>query len=140
MTLTARIVNLILSKYFRLTVLFILCLVVSIQTIYNDEIANLIIFKTASERLFHHQNLYDFIQYKIIWDKFFYAPQFAFLFSVYTIIPIPIAVFLWIGVGAGLFYWALQILPVSNMSKNDYFFYCPVRFSKLLSKPANQCY
>jgi len=122
MTLTARIFNLILSKYFRLAILFILCLAVGIQTIYNDEIANLVIFRTASERLFHHQNLYDFIQYKIIWDKFFYTPQFAFLFYVFTIIPIPIAVFLWIGVGAGLFYWVLQMLPVSNMSKTIIFF------------------
>ena len=122
MTLSARILNLILSKYFRFALLFILCLTVGVQTIFNDEIANLFIFRTASERLFHHQNLYEFIQYKIIWDKFFYAPQFAFLFYVFTIMPMYVAVFLWIGVGAGLFYMALQLLPVSNMSKTIMFF------------------
>ena len=130
MTLAARIFNIILSNYFRLAVLFILCLTVGIQTIFNDEIANLVIFRTASERLFHHQNLYDFIQYKIIWDKFFYTPQFAFLFYVFTIMPISVAVFLWIGVGAGLFYMALQILPVTNMSKTIIFF-----IDELLQKP-----
>ncbi len=122
MTLSARIVNLVFSKYFRLGVLLVLCLAVGIQTIFNDEIANLVIFRTASERLFHHQNLYEFIQYKIIWDKFFYAPQFAFFFYIFTIMPISVAVFIWIGVGAGLFYLALQMLPVSNMSKIIIFF------------------
>ena len=122
MTLSARIFNVILSKYFRLAVLFILCLAVSIQTILNDEIANMVIFRTASERLFHHQNLYDYIQYKIIWDKFFYVPQFAFLFYLFTIIPIPIAVFLWLLVGAGLFYAALQMLPISKINKTIVFF------------------
>ncbi len=122
MTLTARIFNLILSKYFRLAILLGLCLAVGIQTIYNDEIANLFIFKIASQKLFHQQNIYAFIQYKIIWDKFFYAPPFAFFFYVFTILPINLAVFLWIALGAGLFYVALQMLPVSNMSKTIIFF------------------
>jgi hypothetical protein len=122
MTLSARIVNVILSKYFRLALLLVLCLAVSLQAVYLDEIANMVIFRAASERLFRHQNLYEFIQYKIIWDKFFYAPPFAFFFYAFTLVPMSVAVFLWIGVGAGLFYVALQMLPVSNISKTIIFF------------------
>src|ERR1700739_1084132 len=122
MTLSARIFNIVLSKYFRLSVLFILCIVISIQTIYTDEIANLVIFRTASQRLFLQQNLYDYIQYKIIWDKFFYAPQFALLFYPFTVLPVKVAVFLWLLLGAGLFYVALQMLPLNDMSKTIIFF------------------
>lgn len=122
MTLSARILNFILSKYFRLSILCLVCIAIGILNLANDEIANLVIFRTASRRLFHQDNLYDYIQYKIIWDKFFYAPQFALMFHPLSVIPMSVAVFLWLLLGAGLFYIALQMLPATNMNKTIIFF------------------
>lgn len=122
MTLTSYINNLVLSKYFRVILLFILCLAVGIQILYNDSIANMIIFKTSSERLLHHENLYDYIQYKIIYDKFFYAPQFTLFFLPFAALPISVSIFLWLFLGAGLFYFALQNLPLSTTKKTIIFF------------------
>src|ERR1700757_3132447 len=111
MTIPANILTILTSKYFRISLLALLCLLLGIEALYNDEIANFIIFKTASQRFLQHQNLYDFIQYKIIYDKFFYAPQFALFFLPFATIPIKISIVLWLFLGAVLFYVALQNLP-----------------------------
>ncbi|HXU27955.1 MAG TPA: hypothetical protein VN698_12060, partial [Bacteroidia bacterium] len=94
MTIPANILNLLTSKYFRLSLLAILCLVLGIQAILNDEIANFVIFKTSSIRFLHHENLYEYIQYKIIYDKFFYAPQFAFFFLPFALLPLKLSIVL----------------------------------------------
>ena len=122
MTISANILTVLASKYFRLGLLMVLCVILSIQAIFNDEIANFIIFKTASLRFLHHENLYDYIQYKIIYDKFFYAPQFALLFLPFALLPIKLAVFLWLLLGSLLFYVALEKLPLNNNQKTIVFF------------------
>jgi len=122
MTIPANILNLLTSKYFRLSLLAILCLVLGIQAILNDEIANFVIFKTSSIRFLHHENLYEYIQYKIIYDKFFYAPQFAFFFLPFALLPLKLSIVLWLLLGATLFYFAIQNLPLSNNQKAVVFF------------------
>ncbi|HTA63149.1 MAG TPA: glycosyltransferase family 87 protein [Bacteroidia bacterium] len=122
MTIPANILNFLTSKYLRLSLLALLCLLLGIQAIYNDEIANFIIFKTSSQRFLHHENLYDFIQYKIIYDKFFYAPQFALFFLPFALLPFKLAIVLWLLLGAALFYFAIQNLPLSNTQKAIIFF------------------
>ena len=122
MILTHPITLFLLSKKFRISLLLILTLVTGIQILLTDSIANLVIFRTASERLFHQQNLYDYIQYKIIWDKFFYAPVFAFLFYPFAALPISVSVFLWLLLDAVFFYFALEILPLSATQKTIIFF------------------
>jgi hypothetical protein len=110
------------SKYFKAGLLFVICIVVGIQSIGLDEIANFIIFKTTSQRFLAHENLYDYIQYGIIYDKFFYSPQFAIFFLPFSVLPLKISVFLWLLLGAGLFYWAIQKLPLTNLQKTGLFF------------------
>src|ERR1700758_1209049 len=122
MTLSARILNFILSKYFRISLLVLLCIGIGIQTLFMDAIANLVIFRTATERFFHQQNLYDYIQYKIIWDKFFYTPAFALFFYPFAALPISVSVFLWLFLGATLFYFAIEMLPLSATKKTIIFF------------------
>ena len=122
MTIPANILNLLTSKYLRLSLLVLLCLLLGIQALYNDEIANFIIFKTSSQRFLHHENLYDYIQYKIIYDKFFYAPQFAMFFLPFALLPIKLSIVLWLLLGAALFYFAIQNLPLSNNQKTIIFF------------------
>ena len=122
MTIPANILNFLTSKYLRLSLLALLCLLLGIQAIYNDEIANFIIFKTSSQRFLAHQNLYDYIQYKIIYDKFFYAPQFALFFLPFALLPIKLSIILWLFLGAALFYFAIQSLPLSNTQKAIIFF------------------
>src|SRR5438270_12360320 len=100
--------KLILSKYFHLGLLLLICIVVSIQTILLDEIANFVIFKTTSLRFLKQENLYDYIEYGIIYDKFFYTPQFALLFLPFTFLPLSLSIFLWLLLGVFLFYIALQ--------------------------------
>src|ERR1700756_3762776 len=122
MTIPANILNFITSKYVRFSLLVVLCILLGIQALWNDEIANFVIFKTASQRFLAHQNLYDYIQYKIIYDKFFYAPQFALFFIPFAAMPIKISIVLWLLLGALLFYVALQNLPLSNTQKAIIFF------------------
>ena len=122
MTIPANIFNFITSKYFRLSLLALLCLLLGIQALYNDEIANFIIFKTSSQRFLNHENLYDYIQYKIIYDKFFYAPQFALFFLPFALLPMKLSIVLWLLLGAALFYFAIQNLPLSNNQKAIIFF------------------
>jgi hypothetical protein len=122
MTIPANILNLLTSKYLRLSLLVLLCLLLGIQALYNDEIANFIIFKTSSQRFLNHENLYDYIQYKIIYDKFFYAPQFALFFLPFALLPIKLSIILWLFLGAALFYFAIQNLPLSNNQKAVIFF------------------
>jgi hypothetical protein len=110
------------SPYFRAGLLFVIVIIVTLQALAQDQIANYIIFKTASQRLLHGENLYDYIQYKIIYDKFFYTPQFALFFIPFTYIPINISIFLWLALGALLFYVALQNLPLNNSQKTLLFF------------------
>ncbi len=110
------------SDYFRIGLLFVICIIVGIQIFELDQIANFIIFKTASQRFLAHENLYDYIQYKIIWDRFFYAPQFSILFLPFAFLPIKISIFLWLLLGAGLFYIALQKLPLTNIQKTILYF------------------
>jgi hypothetical protein len=122
MTIPANILNLFASKRFRLSLLIILCLLLGLQALLNDEIANFIIFKTSSLRFFHHENLYDYITYKLIYDKFFYAPQFALFFSPFAFLPIRFAILLWLLLGARLFFMAVEKLPLSNNQKMLIFF------------------
>jgi uncharacterized membrane protein YkvA (DUF1232 family) len=122
MTIPANILNLLTSKHARLGLLVVLCILLSIQAIWNDEIANFIIFKTSSQRFLNHENLYDYIQYKIIYDKFFYAPQFALFFIPFALLPIKLSIVLWLFLGAALFYIALEKLPLSNNQKTIIFF------------------
>ncbi|HXD91836.1 MAG TPA: glycosyltransferase family 87 protein [Bacteroidia bacterium] len=122
MTIPANILTVLTSKYLRISLLALLCLLLGIQALYNDEIANFIIFKTSSQRFLNHQNLYDFIQYKIIYDKFFYAPQFALFFLPFALLPIKLSIVLWLLLGATLFYFAIQNLPLSNTQKAIIFF------------------
>ncbi|MFI5141610.1 MAG: glycosyltransferase family 87 protein, partial [Bacteroidia bacterium] len=122
MTIPANILNFLTSKYLRLSLLVLLCLLLGIQAIYNDEIANFIIFKTSSQRFLNHENLYDYIQYKIIYDKFFYAPQFALFFLPFALLPIKLSIVLWLLLGTALFYFAIQNLPLSNTQKAIIFF------------------
>ena len=122
MTIPANILNLLTSKHTRLVLLIVLSILLSIQAIWNDEIANFIIFKTSSARFLHHENLYDYIQYKIIYDKFFYAPQFALLFMPFALLPIKLSIFLWLLLGAMLFFTALEKLPLTNNQKTIIFF------------------
>jgi len=114
--------NLGLSKYFRLVLLLVICIVVYIQAMSQDEIANFIIFKTTSLRFLNHENLYDYVQYKIIWDKFFYTPQFALAFLPFALLPVNVSVIVWLLFGAALFYLALQKLPMTNTQKTLIFF------------------
>ncbi len=88
----------------------------------QDEIANFIIFKTTSLRFLNHENLYDYVQYKIIWDKFFYTPQFALAFLPFALLPVNVSVIVWLLFGAALFYLALQKLPMTNTQKTLIFF------------------
>jgi hypothetical protein len=122
MIIPANILNLLTSKHLRLALLVVLCILLSIQAIWNDEIANFIIFKTSSQRFLNHENLYDYIQYKIIYDKFFYAPQFALFFIPFALLPIKLSIFLWLFLGALLFYIALEKLPLNNNLKAIIFF------------------
>lgn len=122
MIIISHIKKLVSYPYFRLGLLFVIVIIVSVQAFTQDQIANFVIFKTASQRLLHHENLYDYIQYKIIYDKFFYAPQFALLFIPFTVVPISLSIFLWLILGAGLFYLALQKLPLTNTQKTVLFF------------------
>jgi hypothetical protein len=114
--------RLVSSPYFRPGLLLLICIIVSIQALGLDQIANFFIFKTASLRFLHQENAYDYIQYKIIYDKFFYAPQFALLFFPFTILPTGISIFLWLVLGALLFYVALQKLPLTDLQKTIVFF------------------
>lgn len=68
------------------------------------------------------KNLYEFIQYGIIWDKFFYSPSFAVMFIPFTLLPLKLAVPLWILMGAMIFRYALNTLPLSNPQKTILFF------------------
>lgn len=122
MNITGRIQKLALSANFRLALLAAIVLIIAIQAVLVDHVANFVIFKTASQRLLNHENLYDYIQYDIIWDKFFYTPQFALLFTPFTFIPLPVSIFLWSLLGSLLFYLALQKLPLSNTQKAVLFF------------------
>jgi hypothetical protein len=122
MTIPANILNLLTSKQFRLSLLTIICLLLVTQAIWNDEIANFIIFKTSSLRFLHHENLYDYVTYKLIYDKFFYAPQFALFFLPFAFLPIKFAILLWLFLGARLFFMAIEKLPLSNNQKTVIFF------------------
>jgi len=114
--------KLALSDYFRLGLLLVICIVVCIQALGLDQIANFIIFKTTSQRFLAQENLYDYIQYKIIYDKFFYAPQFALFFLPFAVLPIKVSVLLWLILGSSLFYLALQKLPLTTLQKSILFF------------------
>lgn len=118
----ATILNLLASKHVRFSLLACLCVLLGIQAIINDEIANFIIFKTASQRFINHQNLYDFVQYNIIYDKFFYTPQFALFFLPFALLPVKFAIVLWLLLGATLFYLAIENLPLTNNQKTIVFF------------------
>ncbi|MGZ4040907.1 MAG: glycosyltransferase 87 family protein, partial [Bacteroidia bacterium] len=122
MNIANRIQKLALSANFRLALLAVIVLVIAVQAVLVDHVANFVIFKTASQRLLNHENLYDYILYGIIWDKFFYTPQFALLFTPFTFIPLPTSIFLWSLLGSLLFYIALQNLPLSNTQKAMLFF------------------
>jgi hypothetical protein len=113
--------NLLSSPTFRLGLLVTLAILAGIQALFQDEIANFIIFKTAAQRLLHHENVYDTIQYSIIWDKFFYSPPFAMLFIPFSLIPTAVSIFLWLLLGALLFYVALQKFPITASQKTIVF-------------------
>ncbi|MGZ3863972.1 MAG: glycosyltransferase family 87 protein [Bacteroidia bacterium] len=122
MNIANRIQKLALSANFRLALLAVIVMVIAIQAVLVDHVANFVIFKTASQRLLSHENLYEYVQYKIIWDRFFYTPQFALLFTPFTFIPLPVSIFLWLLLGSLLFYMALQNLPVTDTQKALLFF------------------
>jgi hypothetical protein len=122
MNILNQLKKLAFSPYFRAGLLFAIVIVVTLQALTHDQIGNYVIFKTASQRLLHGENLYDYIQYKIIWDKFFYTPQFALFFAPFTYIPASVSIFLWLALGALLFYVALQKLPLNNSQKTILFF------------------
>ena len=114
--------NKVLSfNFLRPLFIVLLCFFIGIQATWNDEIANLIIFKTASLRFLHRENLYEFIQYKIIYDKFFYAPQFVLFFMPFVFLPVKAAVFVWVLTGGVLYYWALKRLPFTHQQKQIIF-------------------
>jgi hypothetical protein len=122
MNILNQLKKLAFSPYFRAGLLFAIVIVVTLQALTHDQIGNYVIFKTASQRLLHGENLYDYIHYKIIWDKFFYTPQFALFFAPFTYIPASVSIFLWLALGALLFYVALQKLPLNNSQKTILFF------------------
>jgi len=121
-TIYTYIKNLALSKYFRSALLCLVCIITAIQAIGLDEIANFIIFKTTSQRFLHHEDLYEYITYGIIYDRFFYPPQFALLFLPFVVLPIKVSIVLWLALGTFLFYKALEKLPLTNVQKTIIFF------------------
>jgi hypothetical protein len=112
----------LLSRMFQVVLLAAICVVLAIQAFAQDEIANFIIFKTTSQRFLSQANLYDYIEYNIIFDKFFYAPQFALFFMPFAFLPLKISVFLWLLLGALLLYFAIQKLPLDNGQKTVFFY------------------
>lgn len=111
-----------LSPYFQSALLLLICLFATIQAIGNDEIANFVIFKTATQRFFTHTNMYEYIEYGIIWDKFLYAPCFVMLFLPFAYLPVGISIFLWLAAGAALFFFALKKLPLTETQRALVFF------------------
>lgn len=105
------------SPWFRAGLLFAICIVVTLQALSQDQIANFIIFKTASERFLAFHNMYDYIQYGIIYDRFFYSPQFALLFAPFIFMPTTLSVFLWLLLGASILFLAIEKLPVTAVQK-----------------------
>ncbi len=114
--------KLALSRYFQVALLVFICILATLQAVSQDEIANFIIFKTASQRFLLHQNLYDYISYGIIYDKFLYAPSFSLIFLPFTLLPDSYSIFIWLLFGALLFYYALQKLPLTQTQKTIIFF------------------
>jgi hypothetical protein len=114
--------SLLSSPAFHVALLLVVCLVATVQALQTDEIANFVIFKTATGRFLAQQRLYDFIEYGIIYDKFLYSPSFALLFYPFTLLPVPVSVYLWLAAGALLFYLALSRLSLSSPQRTLVFF------------------
>jgi hypothetical protein len=134
MSLFSPIKKLALSPYFQPALLVIICVIVTLQAVSQDEIANFVIFKTASQRLLAHQNLYEYISYGNIYDRYFYAPVFSLLFTPFKLLPVSISVFLWLLVGALSFYYAIQKLQITNVQKNIIFL---IAFADLVNSLQN---
>jgi hypothetical protein len=121
MAFWAAIKRIVFSHYFMPAVLLLVAFVVWAQAISLDEIANFIIFKTASDRLMQQQNLYDFIQYRYIWDKFFYTPAFAALFIPFALLPLKFSVLCWLLISVACYYFSLRMLPLDHRQKTIIF-------------------
>ncbi len=122
MSLVTYIKKLALSLWFQSALLLLICLFATLQAIGNDEIANFVIFKTATQRFLSHTNMYEYIEYGIIWDQYLYAPCFVMLFLPFAYLPVGISIFLWLAAGAALFFFALKKLPLTETQRAIVFF------------------
>jgi len=77
---------------------------------------NFIIFRQSLVHLLDHKNLY--VGYPAeYFDIFLYHPTFCILFSPFSILPLPVAILLWLITCSLIVFYAIRILPVSYENK-----------------------
>lgn len=91
---------------------------VALLVAYNNHtINNFIIFRQSFFHLQNETNLYlEYVtQY---WDHYYYSPSFAALVLPFALLPVGISVFIWGFFDAGMLYYAIRQLPISNRKQN----------------------
>ena len=106
----------ILNNYILITVLFtLLILITPFKQYFLNSYNNYTIFQHSSFHFFQKVNLY--LEYpKEYYDVFLYNPTFSFLFTPIAYLPTILGIFIWVTIIAGLFYYAVRLLPMDKKS------------------------
>lgn len=106
----------ILNNYMLITVLFAsVILITPFKHYFLNSYNNYTIFQHSSFHFFQKVNLY--LEYpKEYYDVFLYNPTFSFLFTPIAYFPTILGIFIWVTLIAGLFYYAVRLLPMDKKS------------------------